>query len=156
MATKFETESCSRCGGSGHYSYNSISGTRCFKCGGAKIVLTKRGSVARDYFYALFELPASEVIAGMFVHKDGRNLNSSKKWRKVEAVGVSSCVAIVNGVKVKQDKIELTFNDHTYCLFPSSKVAAARDNDHIEANLAAALEYQATLTKLGKPKKQAL
>jgi hypothetical protein len=153
MATKFETESCSRCGGSGHYSYNSISGTRCFKCGGAKIVLTKRGSVARDYFYALFELPASEVIAGMFVHTHGSSLNSSKKWRKVEAVGVSSCVAIVNGVK--QAQIELTFNDHAYCLFPSSKVAAARDNDHIEANLAAALEYQDTLTKQGKPKKGA-
>lgn len=153
MATKFETESCSRCGGSGHYSYNQISGTRCFKCGGAKIVLTKRGSVARNHFYSLFELPASEVTAGMFVYTHGSSLSSSKKWRKVEAVSVSSCVVIVNGVK--QAQIELTFKDHTYGLFPSSKVAAARDNEHIEANLAAALEYQDTLTKQGKPKKGA-
>ena len=27
---------CGRCGGTGHYSYNPMSGTRCFKCGGAK------------------------------------------------------------------------------------------------------------------------
>lgn len=154
MATRFETETCSRCGGTGHYSYNSFSGTRCFKCGGTKIVFTKRGAVARDHFYRLFELSASEVTAGMFVYTHGAKLNSSKKWRKVEAVGVSSCVAIVNGVK--QHQIELAFKDHTYCVFPRSKVAAARDNEHIEANLAAALEYQATLTKLGKPKKQAL
>lgn len=26
---------CSRCGGSGHYAYNPIDGTRCFRCGGS-------------------------------------------------------------------------------------------------------------------------
>ncbi|GHV06463.1 hypothetical protein FACS1894217_05190 [Clostridia bacterium] len=32
-------QTCSRCGGSGHYSYNQIDGTRCFKCGGKKTVV---------------------------------------------------------------------------------------------------------------------
>ena len=32
---------CPRCGGTGHYSFNRIDGTRCFKCGGSKYVLPK-------------------------------------------------------------------------------------------------------------------
>lgn len=31
-----EKEICSRCSGSGHYSYNQMDGTRCFKCRGQK------------------------------------------------------------------------------------------------------------------------
>lgn len=32
---------CSRCNGTGHYSYNAISGTTCFKCNGAKFEAPK-------------------------------------------------------------------------------------------------------------------
>ncbi len=35
------TRVCSRCDGTGHYSYNQIDGTRCFKCGGRKFTLPK-------------------------------------------------------------------------------------------------------------------
>jgi len=37
-AGKLDYENCSRCGGSGHYSYNQISGTRCFNCNGKQFV----------------------------------------------------------------------------------------------------------------------
>jgi hypothetical protein len=30
------SDPCRRCGGSGHYSYNQVSGTRCFRCEGRK------------------------------------------------------------------------------------------------------------------------
>src|SRR5207249_1748734 len=43
----FESETCSRCGGSGHYSYCQRYGTTCFKCGGRTTVLTKRGEAAQ-------------------------------------------------------------------------------------------------------------
>ncbi len=33
------TVTCSRCGGSGEYSWNQTDGSKCFKCGGAKRVL---------------------------------------------------------------------------------------------------------------------
>lgn len=38
-------ETCSRCGGSGQYSFNPIDGTRCFKCGGSGQLMptTKKG-----------------------------------------------------------------------------------------------------------------
>ena len=44
---RYETETCSRCGGSGHYSYNQRTGTTCFKCLGAGLQRTKRGARAR-------------------------------------------------------------------------------------------------------------
>lgn len=34
-AGKVELATCGRCGGSGHFSYNQISGTTCFGCGGS-------------------------------------------------------------------------------------------------------------------------
>lgn len=43
---KFHTQTCGRCGGSGHYSYCSMYGTVCFNCRGRKTVLTKAGSAA--------------------------------------------------------------------------------------------------------------
>ena len=32
---------CPRCGGSGHYSYNQIDGTRCYGCNGSGIAIQK-------------------------------------------------------------------------------------------------------------------
>lgn len=32
---------CTRCGGTGHFSFNLMDGTRCFKCGGAKYTMPK-------------------------------------------------------------------------------------------------------------------
>jgi DnaJ-class molecular chaperone len=49
MATSkpaFEHVTCSRCGGSGHYSFNLMYGTVCFKCHGRGWCYTKRGAAA--------------------------------------------------------------------------------------------------------------
>jgi hypothetical protein len=35
------TTVCGRCGGTGHYSYNQIDGTRCYGCGGRKVAMVK-------------------------------------------------------------------------------------------------------------------
>jgi len=35
-------KTCSRCGGSGHYSYNQMYGTVCFKCNGMKYLLPRK------------------------------------------------------------------------------------------------------------------
>jgi len=40
LETKFMKE-CSRCGGTGHYSYNQQIGTKCIKCNGLKYTLPK-------------------------------------------------------------------------------------------------------------------
>jgi len=36
---------CTRCGGSGHHSYNQIDGTVCFKCGGVKYILPSKSKM---------------------------------------------------------------------------------------------------------------
>ena len=41
---------CPRCGGSGHYSYNPMDGTRCFKCGGSgKVTIQVRAYTEKEY-----------------------------------------------------------------------------------------------------------
>jgi hypothetical protein len=57
MAIEYEKEPCGRCGGSGHYSYNQINGTRCFGCGGSGERLTKRGRAAREFATSILEVP---------------------------------------------------------------------------------------------------
>jgi hypothetical protein len=60
----FESKTCGRCGGSGEYSYCQSYGTRCFKCHGDGVVLTKRGHVAQRWFNEKRKKPAIEVKVG--------------------------------------------------------------------------------------------
>jgi hypothetical protein len=69
--THFETETCSRCQGSGNYSFCERYGTRCFKCAGAGKVLSKRGTVARAHFIELCTVKAESIQIGDKVHADG-------------------------------------------------------------------------------------
>lgn len=63
MATvSFETRPCTRCGGSGHFSYNSVDGTRCFGCRGKGTQLTKRGAEAKRYAEELLRITVEEYI----------------------------------------------------------------------------------------------
>lgn len=55
-----EGKTCSRCGGSGHYSFNLIKGTVCFKCNGTgKELIPKSG-----FNNALFDRLSEKVKAG--------------------------------------------------------------------------------------------
>lgn len=60
----FERETCTRCGGSGKYSYCHQYADRCFKCRGSGVTLTKRGAVAKAYFEDLCTVLVSEVTVG--------------------------------------------------------------------------------------------
>lgn len=50
MKIVFETEACTRCDGTGRYSFNMMHGTMCFKCKGSKSSLTGRGRAAKASF----------------------------------------------------------------------------------------------------------
>jgi hypothetical protein len=64
MTTKFETQVCTRCHGSGKYSFCLDYGDKCFKCAGSGHILTKRGAAAKAYHAELCTIPASQVKVG--------------------------------------------------------------------------------------------
>ncbi|ELP5898641.1 hypothetical protein QTV49_000515 [Vibrio vulnificus] len=63
----FESVICSRCCGTGEYSYNQRMGRTCLKCLGATKTLTKRGHAAYGYYLAARQIKPSEVAIGQRV-----------------------------------------------------------------------------------------
>lgn len=70
----FETAECGRCGGSGHYSFNMMSGTVCFGCGGSGIKFTKKGAAAKTAWIEAYQKTAkvSDLVPGDKVMMSGR------------------------------------------------------------------------------------
>jgi hypothetical protein len=68
----YETTECTRCGGTGHFSYNQRTGTTCFKCSGTRVQLTRAGKAAFDkvtaWREATYTVAASQVQPGMRIH----------------------------------------------------------------------------------------
>lgn len=50
ITVKFETEECSRCGGSGSYSFNLRDGDKCLKCNRSGLQTSRRGMAARKAY----------------------------------------------------------------------------------------------------------
>jgi hypothetical protein len=142
----FEVTTCSRCGGAGNNSSNPTVGDWCFRCRGAKVVLTKRGLEARAKYHALLTKPASEVNVGEFIFS-ALSLSAHRFWNKVTEVNPSE-----NG--------RLAFE--LVCSGMKQRLVVGKDHplivtDTDETRLAAlreALAYQATLLKNGKPGKE--
>ena len=137
LLNEFETMSCGRCGGSGQHSYCQMHGTTCFGCGGRGKVYTKRGRAAVAYLVKLRTKKVTDVKAGMFIKIDGG------KWRKVISANPSNCGKYFCLETQKIAKY----------VFLDGDIQAVVDNTEAEAAKLKALEYQFTLTKLGKPAK---
>ena len=61
---KFETEICSRCGGSGKHSFCQSHLDMCFKCKGSGSVFTKRALVAVGWFKEQNQIPVETLKIG--------------------------------------------------------------------------------------------
>jgi phage baseplate assembly protein W len=72
----FDTQTCRRCGGSGHYSYCERFGTVCFDCKGKTTVLSKRGHAAALAVAAERErvcgIPVADLTVGALIRYEGR------------------------------------------------------------------------------------
>lgn len=152
MATTFESESCSRCGGSGKYSFNHMDGDRCYGCGGTGLKLTARGSAARKLFEDSMEKVVKDLQVGdkVFTHI---GLSSNRVWQTIAAIEEDT-------LNVGQNRVTLRLTrkgkpSKSYGLFWDSKIFAMRTTEERDAKLAEALAYQETLTKAGKPAKRA-
>lgn len=89
---------CNRCGGSGHYSYNQISGTTCFKCAGrGQVAPTKRQQkeVLQDAQAAVDSGKLDTYLADMATRARCKNALDQvmKAWK---ATGISQAYAWQN------------------------------------------------------------
>ncbi len=80
---KYDRIDCSRCGGTGHYSYNAMDGTICFKCRGAKKTLShpaaKSLKLVEGFKVGLLSTSASEIEVGDAF----KSINSNRRYAKV-------------------------------------------------------------------------
>ena len=138
----FETEVCSRCGGCGEYSYNQRDGEKCWGCDGKGVTYTKRGAAAHKFYVESLCKVTGTLAVGDKVYED-----MPRGWYVVESVTV-----LDNGL------IDVCFVANSRLsgcqYYPHSVVRVAHAPEQKAEKLAAALAYQATLTKAGKPSKK--
>lgn len=142
-APVFEHVTCCRCFGSGKHSYNQMHGDRCYGCGGKGVVLTKRGQAAQQFLDNLRSRPVDELNVGDLVYIDPPFAKA--RFLRIEAITPDT----LNG------------GNRWTLEFPSSnmrwgviygkghRMRVGFTAEEKAAQLAAALEYQESLTKSG-------
>lgn len=144
VLTDWEKTTCSRCAGSGHYSYCEMYGTTCFKCGGKKTVLTKRGAAALAWLREQRSIVAANVTVGMIIRVDG-----------VPGFVKGGLMTVREVLNPDINKgVTLNFDNFSWGMGLTSQVQVipATKEERI-AQVQAAIAYQNTLTKAGKPRK---
>lgn len=148
---KFERQDCTRCGGSGRYSFNLMDGDRCFGCAGRGITLTKRGAAAQRWLKEKRQVEVSTLKVGDRIKSGGLVFTIQKITQETHC-----SKSMVNGVWVDNPPaLHLHGKTTGYVVGPTSKVELQpRTNDELIAQLTEALEYEATLGVSGKPLKR--
>lgn len=158
----FESQVCGRCGGSGSYSYCSMYGSRCFGCGGRGEKLTKRGAAAQAYFTALASKPASEFKPGDLIRMSNVTTGGDTYTAFETVVSVAPAgdkfQAFSNGVRVGLDALEIVTTrkgcESSTFTSPGTTYRRGLTAEEKKELIEKAMAYQATLTKLGKPRKE--
>lgn len=157
----FETEICSRCGGSGTYSRTAMWGTTCFKCGriphvpGSGRVLTARGAAAQASFIASMSKPARDVTVGdrvLFRSTWGTVTRLETPGRNDDGSIRGSCD--YGSEEVNARHVTIYTNNTAWTTSLDELVRVAQTPEEKARKLADALAYQSTLTKTGKPRKR--
>lgn len=159
----FEMMTCSRCGGSGNYSYCQMYGSRCFKCHGKGVCYTAKGFAAASYYAESLKVPASTFVVGdlIWVENFWKQMNYFAPIVSIEP-GVQTGSSLKDGVMVpyRHEMLAISTEHAKYgqCgmhVYPESMIRKAWGAEFKAAKQAEALAYQATLTKAGKPRKAA-
>lgn len=156
MALIFDHKPCTRCGGSGRYSFNMMHGSVCYGCGGKGQVLTKKGRAAQNFLNNLRSRKAGELMVGEVILSEGFNCGSysePNKWCQIleihhaatgQEFGISN--STIPHVKIITDKMSYTCPADTL-------IRKAFSGEEKKAQCQAALEFQATLTQAGTVRK---
>lgn len=141
-----ETETCSRCGGCGEYSYCEVYGKTCFKCRGKGRTLTKRAQVAALWMTEQNLIPAGQVTIGMRIKALGITIT-------VRTIDVSTSKTLVAGEWVSCG-LDIRGQTHGITVSPDYMVQLIRNREAQIEMLRAAIDLQNSLTKAGKPSKR--
>jgi DnaJ-class molecular chaperone len=145
--TAFETETCSRCGGSGEYSYCEMHGKTCFKCHGKGRTLTKRAQIAHAWEQRQNMVPASTVQVGQRI----KSLGCTITVREIE---VSTSKYLKDGEWISCG-LSIRGQTHGVVVSPETEVQLISSHADQVALRLRAIEYQNSLTKAGTPRKMA-
>lgn len=141
----FENVTCSRCAGSGKFSYCQMYGSTCFKCHGDGKTLTKRGHAAQLWLNAQKRKPGSAVVVGDTIMVDGIPGFSASYWGKVTEISAACDITVV-AVKGGQSMILNGWG--------GQDVRVSQTKERLAELRAGALAFQATLTQAGTVRKR--
>lgn len=158
---RLETVTCTRCCGTGRYSYCQTYGSTCFKCHGSGKQYTKRGLAAAMWLKAQKRRKGSEITLGTFVASPGiagicantyftvdtlyTDLNRPTYLKDGKMVEGERYL-VISGLSPKGER----YSTHTY---PDADVDILLTKSAARELLIKALDYQDTLTKAGTPRK---
>lgn len=164
VAKNFETETCSRCWGSGNYSYCQSHGTTCFKCLGSGKTYTKRGAAAALYLKGLRSKVAKEFVVGDLFYMESIPGFAKGGFSKVTDVllitgaelAAQGHSSTINGIpQVLGDQLRITTEKRgIWQGSPDSRTRMGLSAEQKNETFKLALAFQETLTKAGKPRKQ--
>lgn len=155
----FETTVCSRCGGSGNYSFSLMHGTMCYGCNGSGVKFTKRGKAANEYFQSLMMVPVEELKVGNAI----RFFSQDRKFKEIVAIdegtdaelGEKYCTGYSLGADGNRKMIYLEAKSGDKLkVYPGTLIRKYQTDEEKKAKLQQALAYQETLTQSGTPKKR--
>jgi hypothetical protein len=146
----FESATCGRCGGSGSYSWCQMYGSRCFKCAGAGVTLTKRGAAAQAHFTELCSSRIEDLKVGDTIRCEAYYpAGMVRYWGRVTELALTPDVNGHLRVTTTNDKR----GQMSHHVFAGTKFRVAQSAEAKQAKTAEALAYQATLTKTGTVRK---
>jgi hypothetical protein len=139
LTSEFESNICHRCNGAGRIKeYSGVHSGICFLCSGAKKIYTKRGKAALAMYSRSLQKTFSEIEVGDKIYEAGCNFIPSR-WLTVTA----------------KNETALTFGNSTWHGRRADELFRVAWSKEAKAEKRrAALEYQATLTKAGTPRKR--
>lgn len=150
----FESQDCTRCGGCGRYSWNQMHGDMCYGCRGKGYQLTKRGQAAQDFYVGLLSKRVRDIQVGDLVRD-----SFSGRFYRVTEIGRDTGNMEFGSRSVGFDYdaneiwgIRTTGISYAH-VDPDSMMRVGHTREEKDAARAKALEFQATLTKQGKPRK---
>ncbi len=146
VKVEYESETCTRCGGTGDHSYCEAYGRTCFKCSGSGKMLTKRGQAASAYANNLLKVTVEQFskmegakARGEVMGKLALLVSAKEVWNGSKR----------NGVEIPMYQLFRADGSLAYSADGRCTVRLVATADHI-ADIAA---YQESLTKMGKPRK---